>query len=452
MHNTPSVKPASRIGVRGLFRAVLAFGLALSLSGCFFIIAKQDIDRDGSHPWWCQGGTATLSDTECLQMSAYFDIAVQYAEQYWDQLEYLTAGATHDIYAEGGVPSGNGLAYRLGSTATFDPMSPNMIWYATEDGGSTIRPVAVGWAVDDLGSGPPDGFVGDQDVWSLSNGKYYLIARVLRGYQVHSNVFALGHLCLDSGMSSLTATTDSCYALTHTEDLEILVVNDDGIGGHGIDELVQGLKTVSGITFNIVAPATQQSGTGGSVTMGPLTANPGMTLSGDEGIAVDGFPADSVLHALRDLKLSPDLTMSGINDGQNLATIGNGLSGTIGAARRSLKRGIPSMALSQGGLTVTPDWAAGVAASLDLLEQWRLGKAGKPFMDLPNLNIPSCDGTGSITGTVETIVGVDTSSGSYFGVQDCSSTQVVFADDLDAFLNGWTSIADMGLEQPPNYP
>ena len=148
--------------------------------------------------------------------------------------------------------------------------------------------------------------------------------------------------------------------------------------------------------------------------------------------------------------------MSGINDGQNLATATN-LSGTVGAARRSLMRGIPSLATSQGGITVTPDFPAGVAASLALLENWRLGEAGMPFMDLPNLNIPSCDGTGTITGTVETVVGPDLSSGplngtNYFGPQNCSSTKTVFVDDLDAFLNGWTSIADVGRVQPPNWP
>jgi hypothetical protein len=80
-----------------------------------------------------------------------------------------------------------------------------------------------------------------------------------------------------------------------------------------------------------------------------------------------------------------------------------------------------------------------------------------PFMELPNLNIPSCADPFTITGTVETIVGVNTDSGAlnggnYFSPQDCDSSKTVFVDDLDAFLNGWVSIADMGKVQPPNYP
>ena len=454
MHNPPKLHTAGMAGLKGLFRAVMALGMALSLSGCFFIIAKQDIDRDGSHPWWCQGGSVTLTDAECLQMSAYFDVAARFAEQYWNQADFTAAGAILDTNITAALSSSNGLAFRLGTPAAFDPMAPNMIWYAGESG--IPRPVAVGWSVQDTGSGAPAGFPGDQDAWTLS-GNYYLIARVVRGYQDHGNVFALSHPCLNLGNSLLTATTDSCYTSTHTTPLEILVTNDDGIDGHGIDALVEGLKTVPGVTFNIVAPATQQSGTGGSTTPGPLTANPGATLSGEGGIAVDGFPADAVIHALRDLKLSPDLTMSGINEGQNLA-LATGLSGTVGAARRSLMRGIPSLATSQGSFSVsTVDFPAGVTASLALLENWRLGRAGTPFMVLPNLNIPSCDGIGSITGTVDTVVGPNNSSGplngtTFFGAPDCNSTKTTFVDDLDAYLNGWTSIADAGRVQPPNWP
>ena len=195
MHNPPKLHTAGMAGLKGLFRAVMALGMALSLSGCFFIIAKQDIDRDGSHPWWCQGGTVTLTDNECLQMSIAFDKATQYAEQYWIQDDFFTAGATLDLTLQNALSLSNGLAFRLGAPTAFDPMAPNMIWYAGESG--TPRPVAVGWSVQDTGGGAPAGFAGDQDAWTLVGGNYYLIARVLRGYQDHGNVFALSHACLN---------------------------------------------------------------------------------------------------------------------------------------------------------------------------------------------------------------------------------------------------------------
>ena len=165
-----------------------------------------------------------------------------------------------------------------------------------------------------------------------------------------------------------------------------------------------------------------------------------------------GSPADAVNFGLGNLLLSPEIVISGINTAQNLATVGSGFSGTIGAARTAIRRGIDAISTSQGGLTVTPDYPAGVAGTLALVEAWRLGSAGAPFMELPNINIPSCGSGLSPQGTVETVVGVDLSSGGYFNPQDCLSTQTTFADDLDAFLNGYISIADMGRDQPPNYP
>ena len=50
----------------------------------------------------------------------------------------------------------------------------------------------------------------------------------------------------------------------------------------------------------MIAPATQQSGTGGSETEGELTALEATTISGYEATAVEGFPSDTVRVALED--------------------------------------------------------------------------------------------------------------------------------------------------------
>src|SRR5262245_5115702 len=78
------------------------------------------------------------------------------------------------------------------------------------------------------------------------------------------------------------------------EPLAILVTNDDGIGAEGIDVLVEALRAVDGVEVTVVAPADQQSGTGGSVTQGPVETNEATTASGYEARAVDGFPADTI--------------------------------------------------------------------------------------------------------------------------------------------------------------
>ncbi len=62
---------------------------------------------------------------------------------------------------------------------------------------------------------------------------------------------------------------------------------------------------------------------------------------------LDGTPADCIIHALQKvMKDPPDLVISGINRGANLAD-DIMYSGTVAAAREASKHGIPSVAVSQ---------------------------------------------------------------------------------------------------------
>jgi 5'-nucleotidase len=62
--------------------------------------------------------------------------------------------------------------------------------------------------------------------------------------------------------------------------------------------------------------------------------------------AVGGSPAQAVLHGIYDvLKFKPDLVVSGINYGENVAS-GVTVSGTVGAALEAATLGIPSLAIS----------------------------------------------------------------------------------------------------------
>ena len=47
-----------------------------------------------------------------------------------------------------------------------------------------------------------------------------------------------------------------------------MVTNDDGVTAPGIDAVVQGLRTLPHTEVTVVAPATNQSGTGGKTTTG----------------------------------------------------------------------------------------------------------------------------------------------------------------------------------------
>ena len=125
----------------------------------------------------------------------------------------------------------------------------------------------------------------------------------------------------------------------------ILLTNDDGVRAPGILAAAQALKTVGEVT--IVAPATNQSGKGHSITIEDPIYVDTVTLSGDlQATSVAGTPATSVKVALGALMTrKPDLVVSGINRGWNLGSV-TYVSGTVGAAREAALAGIPAIAAS----------------------------------------------------------------------------------------------------------
>jgi 5'-nucleotidase len=114
--------------------------------------------------------------------------------------------------------------------------------------------------------------------------------------------------------------------------MRILLTNDDGIYAPGLRALRLELMKLGEVT--VVAPATEQSAAGHSVTL--LTPLIVQEVFDDQsqfiGWAVEGRPADCVKLALLELlPESPDLVVSGINAGLN-AGINVLYSGTVAAA------------------------------------------------------------------------------------------------------------------------
>src|SRR6476646_2216929 len=157
-------------------------------------------------------------------------------------------------------------------------------------------------------------------------------------------VTALAACSSDSSTPAASTTTKPA-----TAPLTILVTNDDGYAAPGISTVTQALAALPDVRVTVVAPATNQSGTGGQTTAGTLTTLPGTqeTAPGHPATAVVGFPADSVNYALDTMHLEPDLVVSGINQGQNLGPLA-AVSGPVGAAKRAAAAGIPAIAVSQG--------------------------------------------------------------------------------------------------------
>lgn len=232
-----------------------------------------------------------------------------------------------------------------------------------------------------------------------------------------------------------TTTTEAA-----AEPLQILVSNDDGYAAEGIDALVEGLQTLEDVEVTVVAPLEQQSGTGGKSTAGELEVTEVELASGFPATAVDGFPSDSIRVAIDELGIEPDLVITGINEGQNLGPLVDA-SGTVGAARAAVERGVPAFATSQG-LAAEPDYESAVPLILDWVTEHRDELvAGDAAVEVTNLNIPTCE-TGELRGLLEIEADLDGDGGASLGASDCTSTATEdsFEGDVDAFLAGFATI------------
>ncbi len=128
--------------------------------------------------------------------------------------------------------------------------------------------------------------------------------------------------------------------------MRILLTNDDGIYAPGIRAMRTELQALGEVT--IVAPATEQSAVGHSITLlTPLVIQEAFDEQDRPlGWAVEGKPADCVKLALMELLPErPDLIVSGINAGAN-AGINVIYSGTVAAAIEGALYSITSIAIS----------------------------------------------------------------------------------------------------------
>lgn len=129
---------------------------------------------------------------------------------------------------------------------------------------------------------------------------------------------------------------------------QILLTNDDGIQSPGLWAAAGALSELGFVT--VAAPREQSSGTGRSL---PMTSDgvirpEVLNVCGKDWTvyAVGGTPAQAVLHGILEIMpQKPDLVVSGINYGENVAT-GITISGTVGAAMEAASQGIPALAAS----------------------------------------------------------------------------------------------------------
>jgi 5'-nucleotidase len=170
--------------------------------------------------------------------------------------------------------------------------------------------------------------------------------------------------------------------------LRILVTNDDGIHSPGLDACVRIAETLTDDVW-VVAPEFDQSGVSHSLSLSdPLR----LRKVDERRFAVKGTPTDCVIMGVRHVlgEKAPDLVLSGINRGQNLAEDVI-YSGTVAGAMEGTILGFQAIALSQAyGLNTRDRVGYDTAEALapDLIK--KVLKDPLPIGVLLNINFPDC--------------------------------------------------------------
>lgn len=164
--------------------------------------------------------------------------------------------------------------------------------------------------------------------------------------------------------------------------MKILITNDDGIHSPALLKLAEWARKLGDVT--VVAPKVEQSGKSQAIDFcNAVEALPVELPIDCKAWYLDSTPVDCVRFAVRWLKGSYDLVLSGINIGYNLGCdIAH--SGTVGAIFEAGRIGIKAIAVSS-------DFTATEAAarSLDMIYDYITEERLLEHADILNVNVPS---------------------------------------------------------------
>ena len=235
--------------------------------------------------------------------------------------------------------------------------------------------------------------------------------------------------------------------------MRILLTNDDGIHAPGLAVLERIARDLSDDVW-VCAPAEENSGAGHSLTLHlPVR----LREHGERRFSVTGTPTDAVNLAFRKLftERMPDLVISGINGGENLADDVT-YSGTISAAMEAALAGIPAVAMSQAfrdagqGFSAAEGWAAKVLAPLLDLQMAKRTVVNVNFPplaagDVKGIRIARQGFHDYSRGSL--VEGIDPRGRPYywFGLEDIEHT-LDHGTDLEAVSEGYVSVTPLQLD------
>ena len=123
-----------------------------------------------------------------------------------------------------------------------------------------------------------------------------------------------------------------------------VISNDDGITAAGLKAVYEALEPLADILVS--APDTQRSGASHSISCDRSIRVKKVRYGSGQAYSVSGTPADCAKLALLTFaKRKPDLFISGVNHGPNIAQFVL-YSGTVGAAAEAAILGVPALAFS----------------------------------------------------------------------------------------------------------
>src|SRR4051794_38011357 len=170
--------------------------------------------------------------------------------------------------------------------------------------------------------------------------------------------------------------------------MKILITNDDGIHAPGLQACQRIAESLSDDVW-VVAPETDQSGVSHSLSLNdPLR----LRQVEERRFAVKGTPTDCVVMGIRHILdgKGPDLVLSGVNRGRNVAEDVT-YSGTIAGAIEGTILGVPSFALSLSFGAASrqkPHWDTAVHHGPEVIR--KVLAVGIPRAVLINVNFPDC--------------------------------------------------------------
>ena len=168
------------------------------------------------------------------------------------------------------------------------------------------------------------------------------------------------------------------------KNMKILITNDDGINADGLVRLARVAKELGEVY--VVAPMHQQSANSHSLTLSRSfeAVRVDFPVLDVKAYAVDGTPSDCVRIGVLNIVNKPDIVLSGINYGFNLASDIQ-YSATCGAAFEAVFQKVKAIAFSEAANNVHE-------VSDHYLKDILAYLIDKPFMPnkIYNVNFPEC--------------------------------------------------------------